>query len=105
MITLDENDVVKEDENLSFEDDVLNKVNSLKQSLSKGEIPQDLKEFIDSLQNPENVDDDLEKDSELTELDEDAYEVDIDESVPNPDDEDDDLDAPGVSLEELDSMF
>ena len=89
MITLDENNAVNENlenETISEIEDVQGKVESLRNSLSNGEIPEDLREFIVSLKNDSNVDVsdahvEFVGDDEVT-----SYEAEIDESLADGDD-------------------
>ncbi len=106
MITLDENDVQQQtNDNLSFEEDVLNKVNSLNESLANGEIPQDLKDFVNSLQNDSASTTDEEIVDDADDFVNDSYETEVDLSYADPDEEDTLLDNDAVSVEELDSLF
>ena len=90
MITLDENNAVNESletEAVSELEDVQGKVESLRNSLSNGEIPEDLRDFIVSLKNNSNVDDLSEAHVEFVGDDEvTSYEADIDESLADGDD-------------------
>lgn len=106
MITLDEKDIVEETKEISEEDDVQYKVESLKQALSNGELPDDLKNFIVSMQKPSSssLSSDLDDESDGIGDDEEvAYDVEVNEALA---DEDDDLlDGENVSVEDLNKMF
>lgn len=89
MITLDENNTLNEKfgkEPISEIEDVQGKVESLRNSLSNGEIPEDLREFIVSLKN-DSITDASEAHVEFVGDDEvTSYEADIDESLADDDD-------------------
>lgn len=92
MITIDDNNSVNvslESDGVSELEDVQSKVESLRTSLSNGEIPEDLREFIVSLKNDSNVEDLSEEPNELAGEDEvTSYDVEIDESLADGDDTD-----------------
>ena len=92
MITIDENNSANEnlESNGVYElEDVQGKVESLRTSLSNGEIPEDLREFIVSLKNDSNIEDLSNEGNELDGGDEvTSYEVEIDESLADGDDVD-----------------
>ena len=92
MITIDENNSANENlesNGVSELEDVQGKVESLRTSLSNGEIPEDLREFIVSLKNDSNVEDLSNEGNELDGGDEvTSYEVEIDESLADGDDVD-----------------
>ena len=92
MITIDENNSANENlesNGVSELEDVQGKVESLRTSLSNGEIPEDLREFIVSLKNDSNNEDLSNEGNELDGGDEvTSYEVEIDESLADGDDVD-----------------
>ena len=92
MITIDENNSANENlesNGVSELEDVQGKVESLRTSLSNGEIPEDLREFIVSLKNDSNIEDLSNEGNELDGGDEvTSYEVEIDESLADGDDVD-----------------
>lgn len=105
MITLEEKDILDTSSEISEEEDLQNKIDSLRRAVLVGEIPDDLKDFITSLQKP---DDDFEEylDEETESVDnfyEQPYEVEINEAAGDKDDSF--LDDSAVSVEELKSLF
>lgn len=85
MVTLDEND-------LTEEENVQSKIDSLRSSLAQGTIPEDLKEFINTLQevrreeanNPELLDDDVVSEiDEEEDDDDDEFDDSIDDTSSN----------------------
>jgi len=105
MVTLDENDSLNENvetNNISELEDVQGKVESLRTSLSNGEIPEDLRDFIVSLKNDSGIDDISEANVEYVGDDEvTSYEAEIDESLAD-DDSDDGLIDGNINVSEND---
>ena len=103
MITLEENEMVKSDNDLTSEEDIQGKIDSLRQALNTGELPEDLKNFINSLEEAKEEDTEYldDESDEEPDLGEDPFDVEIDESLV--DDDVDDKDD--VSLDELNSLF
>ena len=105
MITVDENAVQLNENNSSNEGDVQDKINMLKESVSIGEIPEDLKNFIMSLQHPDGDVDEV-SDEELLA---DEVEGEILDGDVGPDIEDSSyavsLDSSDVSVDDLDDIF
>lgn len=103
MVTLDEND-------LTEEEDVQSKIDSLKSSLSQGEIPEDLKEFITSLQemrreesnNPELLDDDVISEGDGEDDDDDESDSTYDSSSDLADDIVEDVNS---NIDDLNDLF
>lgn len=102
MITLDENDVKAEDRVLSFDEDVQEKVQSLANALNNNDLPQDLKEFVNSLKNEAAEDDEMEED--ISDAPDDVYESDVGLEFADENNVDI-LDGEDTSVGELDSMF
>lgn len=102
MITLDENDVKAEDRVLSFDEDVQEKVQSLANALNNNDLPQDLKEFVNSLTNEAAEDDEMEED--ISDAPDDVYESDVGLEFADENNVDI-LDGEDASVGELDNMF
>ncbi len=103
MITLDEKDILDIPTEISEEEDLQNKVDSLRMAIANGDIPDDLKDFITSLQKGEDeevLDDEMES---FDDFNEQPYEVEVDESLADKDDNF--LEDENVSIEELNSLF
>ena len=103
MITLDEKDILDIPTEISEEEDLQNKVDSLRMAIANGDIPDDLKDFITSLQKGEDeevLDDEMES---FDDFNEQPYEVEGDESLADKDDNF--LEDENVSIEELNSLF
>lgn len=111
MVTLDENELATEElVEVTLEDeDVDSKVASLKEALSHGEIPEDLKEFISSMQEKKEssesdaLDQDIEHEEEDVLEDEEKDDDDdiIDDSIDNMND----MDPSDSSLDDLNDLF
>lgn len=102
MITLDENDVKTEDKVLSFDEDVQEKVQSLANALNNNDLPQDLKEFVNSLTNEAAEDDEMEED--ISDAPDDVYESNVGLEFAD-DNNIDILDGEDAPVGELDSLF
>lgn len=105
MITLDEKDIVEKPTEISMEEDVQNKMNSLRDALSTGELPPDLKDFVLSLQQPQtDAFDEVDDESEAIGDDEEvSYDVEVNEAAADPDE--DILDGSNVSVDDLNAIF
>ena len=79
MITLEENIVAEENVNTTDDLDIQGKIASLRQAINTGEIPEDLREFIVSLQQPAEDETEVLDDGEDSSEDELAEEVEIDD--------------------------
>lgn len=102
MITLDENDVKTEDRVLSFDEDVQGKVQSLANALNNNDLPQDLKEFVNSLTNEAAEDEEMEED--ISDSPDDFYESNVGLEFAD-DNNIDILDGEDAPVGELDSLF
>lgn len=102
MITLDENDVKTEDRVLSFDEDVQEKVQSLANALNNNDLPQDLKEFVNSLTNEAAEDEEMEED--ISDAPDDFYESNVGLEFAD-DNNIDILDGEDAPVGELDSLF
>ena len=103
MITLDEKDILDTSNEISEEEDLQNKIDSLRRAVLVGEIPDDLKDFITSLQQSHDDEEFLDEETESIDFDEQPYEVEINEAAADKDD--DFLNDNSVSVEGLNSLF
>lgn len=105
MITLDEKDIIETPTEISEEEDLQNKIESLRRAITVGEIPDDLKDFIASMQQSSASDDIIDEElDETVDISEQPYEVEINEMAADKDD-DSFLNDASVSVEELNSLF
>ncbi len=102
MITLDENDVKTEDKVLSFDEDVQEKVQSLANALNNNDLPQDLKEFVNSLTNEAAEDEEMEED--ISDSPDESYESNVGLEFAD-ENNIDILDGEDAPVGELDSLF
>ena len=104
MITLEEKDILDTSSDISEEEDLQNKIDSLRRAVLVGEIPDDLKDFITSLQKPDDTDEYLDDETEsFDDYYEQPYQVEINEAAGDKDDTF--LDDGAVSVEELKNLF
>lgn len=108
MITLDENELSTGEEEVSTEENVKGKIDALREAASRGDIPDDLKEFIASLQesqaeDEEEVDDSDESDGEdeISEEEESVEDDDLDEDISDLESDSED----SSSVQDLNDMF
>ncbi len=104
MVTLEEKDILDIPTEISEEEDLQNKVDSLRMAILNGDIPDDLKDFITSLQKDKEEEEVLDEETEsLDDFVEQPYEVDVDESLADKDDSF--LQDENISIEDLNNLF
>ena len=103
MVTLEEKDILDIPTEISEEEDLQNKVDSLRMAILNGDIPDDLKDFITSLQKDKEEEVLDEETESLDDFVEQPYEVDVDESLADKDDSF--LQDKNISIEDLNNLF
>ena len=105
MVTLEEKDILDIPTEISEEEDLQNKVDSLRMAILNGDIPDDLKDFITSLQKGKEEEEEVldEETESLDDFVEQPYEVDVDESLADKDDSF--LQDKNISIEDLNNLF
>ena len=105
MITLEEKDILDIPTEISEEEDLQNKVDSLRMAILNGDIPDDLKDFITSLQKGKEEEEEVldEETESLDDFVEQPYEVDVAESLADKDDSF--LQDKNISIEDLNNLF
>ena len=103
MVTLEEKDILDIPTEISEEEDLQNRVDSLRMAILNGDIPDDLKDFITSLQKDKEKEVLDEETESLDDFVEQPYEVDVDESLADKDDSF--LQDKNISIEDLNNLF